>query len=430
MKRQLFKWSAVLVLLAVSVVCVYFYTVFDTPITPENPDVKPSTPTIGAPSEEERVPKTEFPKAPLLSPFSGCNFLSPLSGSGDDVVREILCYDDFIYAIGDTNSPDYDFVTANASIFIAKLSLSGTILCVTTKEGVYSSAKVTPFGIAVVSTCGTGTVLTVFDYDLVETQEVTVFGATGGVTALGGSHLYLVTKSVSEVISYTPTGEQSRVSIPNLVDILSVEYIMDTLYVVGNTTSSPLIISLKDDNIISSPIETLDKVQSVVPFFDKKVGFVTSGLKGDKCTLSATFFDGETSWVKTFLTADLSSVVPISDGYLLFIEDDTASTCIRLCSHGDIMENCILSFTNLMPCQYVVTSLDTFILLRTKGEEKSTVATFSVTDGARLKYQFNCTTPRAFVLGEGIIVALTNNTRSGNFASGIGGEDTFILGLI
>lgn len=431
MKRYVFKWSAVLTLLVISVLCVYLYT--NLPIL-ETPTI-PSSPVVGTPPQDEPendVVRTEFPKAPLLSPFSGCEYLIPLSGSGDDVVLELHAYDDFIFAIGETNSCDYDFYAPVPSVFVAILTKGGMLINIKTVTGTYLHSKLAPYGVGILTACSTGTVFTVFDFDLEVVASTSIEKDKNGMTALTSKGLAFVTTPSSTLTYYDHlTRSFSSVSLSSINEVVSLEYLDGSLYVVANTDTRPSIICVNAEKTEVLVPSFLDYIHCAIPFFDNGIGFVISGLNGDVCSVGAVFFNGETAWSKRLFKADKTYLVPISDGYLLYASSSSSSTCIRLCSHGDVVENCLLFFTNLFPRQYIVSSNCVTMLLASSEYEKSVVATYSVTDGANFKFEFDCTTPRSIAMSDvGITLALSSSSSSGNFSSGAGAIDSFLLGLI
>lgn len=432
MKKYVFKWSAVLTLLIISVTCVYLYSNLPLSETPEN---LPSTPVVGAPQEEDETTntvRTEFPKAPLLAPFLGCDFLIALSGSGDDTLFEMHSFGGYLYAVGKTNSSDYDFSVTAPSTFVGKLSDNGTLLSILSLEGGYLHSKLTPFGIAVLTSCSTGTTFTVLDFDLTILATKTNTGDSGGMAVLTQSGLSFVSTPSSTLVTYSPSTNNftSTALSFKIQEVVSLECIENTLYFVANTDTLPVVGSIKDGVTECSFVNSLQSAHSAIPFYDNKLGFTISGTSGGVSSLCAVFCDGEVSWSKKLFQSEHTKLIPIDDGFLLFASLSKSSTCVRLCSHGDVVENCVLSFTNFFPCSYLIDKGEITLLLSSSEYEKSTVATYSVTNGASFKFEFD-TTPRAIVkFGEGVTLGLTSNKKSGNFASGVRGVDSYILRLI
>lgn len=433
MKRYVFKWSAVLSLLIISVICVYLYSNLPVSVAP---DGTPSTPVVGTPQEGEAngdgVIRTEFPKAPLLSPFSGCDFLVPLSGSGDDTVLELYSFGGHLYAVGETDSPDYDFCVSTRSVFVAKLSDNGSVLNIVTAEGKYLHSKLAPFGIGVLTASSAGTVFTVFDFDLDAIATTSCSEDTSGMTVLTNEGLAFVSTPSSALVSYShDTKSFGRVALPSKIsEAVALECIGESVYLVANTQASPVIVTVNGVAVNTVAVNTLQSVQSAIPFYDNGLGFTLSGLNSGVCSVCAVFSDGEVSWTKRLFQAEKTELVPISDGYLLFASLLSSSTCMRLCSHGDVVESCVLNFTNLIPCEYLVGDGEVTILFASSEQEKSTVATYSVADGAQFFCEFD-TSPKAIIrFGEGITLGVSTSLKSGNFSSGVGATDSFILRLI
>lgn len=424
MKRYVFKWSAVFVLLSLAIFCVYLYS----NLSPELVEpTTPSTPTVSTPDKE--VFLTTYPKAPLYEPFLGCDYLLPITGSGDDEVLELLTHDEFYYAFGNTDSPDYDFGVKNKSCFVMQITNNGVAKKVATMTGSYLHSKLTPFGIVVALLIDDGVQIILLDYDLNLEDSFIHPRSKSAKIVLTASKITVLTTSPSAVINYTKTDGFSYSTIDvQLTDIVSLEYIQNTLYAVANTDSQPVILTISNE-LYSTTVSNMKKVDSAIPFFDKRLGFVLSGKDMDIATISAVFCDGEVSWAKRFFNSSHTFLVPSSEGYLVFIREGESSTCIRLCSHGDIVENCVLPFTNLFPISYFLVDATTFLLLKDTQYDKSTVATFSVADSACMLYQFDAS-PCGFVPSlDGVILSLSVSQPFGNFSSGKGGLDCFLLKL-
>lgn len=423
MKRYVFKWGSIFCLLCLAVFCAYLYSNLspDYIYTPT-----PSTPVVGSPSEDDLV-MTTFPKAPLLEPFSGCRYLLPITGSGDDEIVEVLTFGGYVFVFGNTDSPDYDFGVLEKSLFVAKIDNCGVLERVTTKVGAFLTAKATPFGIVVVSKCDTGIEIMVFDWELKLIDSLSLPSNSAEIV-LTSSNVTLVTTAPSSVVEYTvDTGFNLRPLDTNLTEIVALHYIADTIYVVANTDTLPVVVTISD-TITKCEVMSLSHVVGGIPFFDKELGFLLFGTNGAKATISA-IFNGKSGWTKSFIDCEDLGFVPFSDGYLLFIKGGTSSTCIRLCSHGDVVESCILPFTNLFPVDWSISGDTLYLLFEDTIYNKSTIATYNATVGACVLYQFD-PHPACFVATpNNLLLGVTSNAPTQNFSSGVGGMDSFLICL-
>ncbi len=423
MKKSLFKWSAICVLVAICIVCVKLYSNINAPTPPSIEDV----PAINIPKDEIIV--TDFPKAPLLTPFLGCEYLLPLSGSGDDNIVELYDSGQYIYAFGDTNSPDYDFVVGENSTYIAKITHGGVAVKTATISGKFVDTKVASNYIIVASSRNGELNITVFDKNLLIVSSYTLPNASIAKCSIYLDGFCVVTNN-SIVFFDTTNLVFSETSFDTTISqIISTECINDTLYIVANTPTHPIIATVKEHVFARFDMAYVDKIHSAVPFYDKGFGFVFSGESGDSSIITSIYADGTINWTRTFAKGN-SSVIPTDEGYIVFISSDNSSICIGLCSHGDITNANVSVFANLYPISWQFDGDSTLLLLGSFLQQKSVVSNYSVKNGAIVNYEFLSTTPCAFSLVNGsLTLGITCSKKVGVFSSGNGGVDAYILGL-
>lgn len=423
MRKSLFKWGAISVLLAICILCVKLYSNINTPTPPIIDDV----PVASVPKDEIVV--TDFPKAPLLTPFLGCEYLLPLTGSGNDTIVELYDSSQYIYAFGNTNSPDYDFVVADDSVFVAKITHGGVLVSTTTIVGSFIDAKVALDFIIVASSRDNDLYITVFDSNLLVLSSHSFTNTSIAKCSICVDGFCVVTHNK---IFFFDTRDLSFRDISldtTITQIKSLECVNGTLYIVAGTSTTPTIISVDNDAINYCDIPNIDNIHSAIPFYDKGFGFVISGESGDNCILVSVYADGAVNWTRTF-DKGVSTVIPTDEGYIVFITDGDRSICIGLCSHGDITNSNISYYSNLYPISWQFDGDSTYLLLYSLSQQKSVVSNFSVKNGAIINYEFLSTTPCAFSLTNGrLTLGITCAKKVGNFFSGKGGVDSYILRL-
>ena len=423
MKKSLFKWGSICLLLAICILCVKLYSNINTP----TPPIIDDAPVVSVPKDEIVV--TDFPKAPLLTPFLGCEYLLPLTGSGKDEIVDIYDTGEYIYAFGNTTSPDYDFVVADDSVFVAKITHGGVLISTTTIVGSFIDAKVVPNFIIVASSRDNDLYITVFDSNLLVLSSHSFTNTSIAKCSIYLDGFCVVTHNK---ILFFDTRDLSFSDISldtTITQIKSLECINGTLYIVAQTSTTTTLISVDDGAINYCDIPNIDNIHSATPFYDKGFGFVISGESGDKSMVVSVYADGVVNWTRTF-DKGVSTVIPTDEGYILFITDGDSSICIGLCSHGDITNVTISYYSNLYPISWQFDGDSTYLLLYSLSQQKSVVSNFSVKGGAFINYEFFSTTPCAFSLTNGrLTLGITCAKKVGNFFSGKGGVDSYILRL-
>ena len=416
-------------LVAISMVCAYLYTSLSTPVSPEStPPSEDSTPTIVPPT----VTHTAFPKLPLLNPTSDVEYVIGLSGSGEDRVLQLFNFGDYIYAFGETDSFDHDFSATQKSVFIAKLTLTGTLLSVKLiQHEVFLSAKVLPSEIAVLSSGQEETTLSVFDLDLCPISSFDLpFASNVGALSLGENSLYALASGKNHAVAkYDFVSKTFGVGTlgVNILDIVAFEYIVSP-YFVANTPNGAVLGRVSDDlTATCTTLSGISHADSAVPSLDNKLSFTVSGTTGGKSVVYSFFADGNYSWGKEFFSSNETYLIKTVDGYLFFASDGTSSTCLRLCSHGDVIDECILSLTGLMPVDFYYDNTGiTTLFLSSLAQKKSVIATVDGAYNAQLLYEFSAT-PHSFVpLIDGIAIAVTANS-SGSLFEVLGVSDGYIV---
>ncbi len=448
MRKQFFKWTAIVCLFCLSMCCVHAYNLLFPKTAAQDPTVDdtPSTETVVPPVQTPPTPVTPtyttFPKLPLLSPDSDLSFLQNLGGSGDDLLYKCWVDNAFIYAFGQTESADHDFTSPALSPFLARLSLKGVVEKVVLFSGyTYLSSCLTPNGLALALRTDTATTLHFIDSSLSITHSVEFSEAftefnfcldASGLFALGVSS----TNSTLFRFDLLDFSSNSFILPKKCLSTVGFCSILDNIIFLANHGTSftfyrfdksltPLSTHLFS---YSDPVVALSCVPS---FFSSDLGFALTLRRGDKILFCGITHNGKTVFSTNLSTAQNSYLLRSASGnYLAFCSSDTATCCTILSPQGDVKEQS-LALSGFFPVDFVYT-YDFLVVLATSVNEKGGyIVRFDSNDSPTFDFSFPSVLPQSLSLtpSGSLVLALSATRTAPSFGSGYGKFDGFVLGL-
>ena len=443
MKKQIFKWTSIALLLSVCIFCAYTYdklfqTTQEETITPPKEDL--STPVVTpTPMPEPEIPHTEFPKLSIPSPYSSEGFLQNLGGSEDDSIFKTWAIGDKIFAISNSNSQDYDI--SSPSPFVATITSNGTVTktlslppsSTVLSSTLYSSGLVVAYsgdvGLSVVFLDGELRVVHTARYD-VQLSQCKLLFSQNGIYCAGVS---VNTLFLARILSDFSSTSSKNLPCDGIREIVDFSFLKNRLLVLLNREYDFGFYTFDQDLTTNStaPFPTFGKIsaQSAVP---SVVGglfhYTLCANYNDTITLLSVNERGEISWSKSLSRATSSSLLLTPNGNLLvFCATDTASTASLFCSHGDVIEQNVLSLSSLFPVDFTYTDsmyilcenrgIDGFCLLR--FDQANLVTTLCRVESGKPISLCSTTTS--------LIVGLSGNCDHSPYDIGYGKTDGFLL---
>lgn len=438
MKRQVFKWSAIAFLLSVAIVCAHFYSVL-TNVT-EYPDVEDTLGQIQTPiTPAPPTPRTEFPKLPLLSPVSD-GFLQNFGGSGEDFVFSSLVFGENIFVFGHSFSSDYDFLSN--CLFVAKVSSLGvTEKIIEFENATFLSSSLTENGIILAFNTINSTKIVFLNDNLEQTHSFSIPKiSTKCNFLLSNQYIFLLAENANGFSLFRLSFDgKEQLSTPFTLDFFAgtvgFSYVFDRLIFIANqNTSLSFFVLDKNLELVSKKSLTFSDVicaQSAIPaFLNQDVGFVLTAKCGENILFLGVTQSGITAFSTTLLKADNSFLLRTESGdYLVFCKKEKQSSATLLCSHGDILEQNILSLSGYFPKDFFYLSGATFILLFDEKEKSGAIVSLNK-DTLSFLYSFEEIEPVSLsFLENGLLLSLNATKSSPYFGSCYGKTDGFLLNL-
>lgn len=443
MNKQVIKWSGIAFLLALCIFCAYSYNALFVNVEEQTPD---DTPVVAPPAEEdeEELPVyTVFPKPPMLSPYSHTGYMQNVGGSRDDTLCSLFSLGTLTYVVGHTFSNDYDFSATDPGVFVATVSQNGMLTKTQylSQNSLYLASTLFSSGIVVSTTSQSGLVTHFLDGNL-NVQNVVrhdVLVSSGrhilSGTDVFGAFLAKNTLFLTKTDSSLTTSLSKKIPCDNLSEIVDFSVLGDKIFILANTKTDFYFIIL-DENLNEksrakiTATGTLVAHSAIPSVYRGEGSYVLTARHGDTLSLMCVNQDGLTEWSKSLMKGTKSKVIRTANANLLvFCATEKNSYASIYCSHGDLLEQNVLSFSGYFPVDF--TYSDALLLLLSPIDKK--------TGGAIASLSNDNLSTVILTLPEFVPVTLTvspdelllgvnaDNSTSGFYA--YGGKDCFVITL-
>lgn len=438
MKSQVFKWSAVAFLLSVAIICAHFYNALNT--KSEYPDTDETLGVQTPISPQPQTPRTEFPKLPLLSPVSD-GFLQNFGGTGEDFVLYSLVLGDDIFVFGHTFSSDYDFLSHG--LFVCRLSNLGVVEKVLEFENAtFLSSSLTENGIILAFNTQNSTKIVFLSAELEETHSFIIPKLSTKCTfLLSPEYVFFLAENVGGISIFRLSLDgKEQISLSYSLDYFAgtvgFSYVFDRLIFLANqNTALSFYVFDKNLELISKKSFSYPHTicaQSAIPaFLNQDVGFAITAKCGENILFLGLTQSGITAFSRTLIKADESYLLRTESGdYLAFCKKETDSSATLLCSHGDIIEQNVLSLSGYFPKDFLYQSGSTILLLFDEKEKSGAIASLNSQNTLSFSYSFKDVEPVSLSFSQnGLLLSLNATASSTYFGSCYGKTDGFLLNL-
>ncbi len=433
--KNVYKWTAVAVISLVLIISVASIRPSSPVYTPQAPE----TEEVFSDDSSSR-PKTEFPKLALSSPFGEEGYLQSLVGSGRDEVKELWHYDGEVFAIGESTSFDYDFSESSGIVFLAKINSLGTLLSIVKIDSsiTYLDSALTSEGIIILSLEEGSSRLSLFDFNLNQVKSISLNPLSEGFLLLCDDSLRLLSASTS--LTITEYGfdltEKKKIALNGEGNFTLVDFskIGDTLISLCEKEGSTFL--FKADNKLSSfeskKLDKLTPLSALPALFSDEVGYSLLYKDGEGKVFSGGItLSGKWQWSTCLSTAEDARLLRTKSGrYIAFLREDDKSTATLLCSHGDILEQSVISLSGSFPVEYTYEGGGLLVLTKSCDNQKGALVFLGENDAPQYVFSLPAL-PSSFVLLEDgkISVGLNISVYESPFGSGKGELSSFVLSV-